>query len=54
MFSLTGSAQKVPSMELVPPNSEKMIKYAGSAQYTENDKEVSVQTNSAGGTERTQ
>ena len=32
----TGSAQKVLSMELVPPNSKKTIKYTGSAQYTKN------------------
>ena len=32
----TGSAQKVLSMELVPPNSKKTTKYTGSAQYTKN------------------
>ena len=36
VFFLTGSAQKVLSMELVPPNSKKTTKYTGSAQYTKN------------------
>ena len=36
VFFFTGSAQKVLSMELVPPNSKKTTKYTGSAQYTKN------------------
>ena len=35
---LTGSAQKVLSMELVPHNSKKTTKYTGSAQYIKNGK----------------
>ena len=38
VFFLTGSAQKVLSMELVPHNSKKTTKYTGSAQYIKNGK----------------
>ena len=42
----TGSAQKVLSMELVPPNSKKTTKYTGSAQYIKNGKVSQRSSNS--------